>query len=808
MKKNNPIEIIDQIVTDAAKKGVCHLYTEDESLDGRAMSIKGKRVINFGSCSYLGLEMDERLKKGTIESANRYGTQFSSSRAFLSSSQYTEVEEYFSEIFSAPIVIAPSTTLAHISGIPVLINDKDAIIMDHQIHASVQTAVQLTRPRGVHVEMIRHNRLDILVERIKKLRQKHIKVWYMIDGVYSMYGDFPPLKELVDLLDEYEQLHLYVDDAHGMSWTGKNGSGYALSQVSLHPKMVIATSLAKGFGVGGGILIFPNTELKRKVRTCGQTLIFSGPIQPPMLGAIAASAKIHLSDEISDLQTDLGMRIEYTNHKLKEHKLPIVAINNSPIFFVGAGLPRVAQNMVKRLMNEGYYSNIAAFPAVPVKCSGLRFTNTVHQTFDDIENMVKAMAYHLPKALEEEGRTPEDIYKAFKIAYSTEENAGYGTPTPSKRLRMQHEISIQAIDQKEWDQLLGASGSFNWKGLKFMEETFKDNPEPENNWEFSYYIIRDRKNNPVLATFFTTALSKDDIFSPAAVSTQIEEERQKNPYYLTSKVLMMGSLLTEGNHLYLDRKHKNSWEAMLLLMEHIWKEQERNEAAMINLRDFEADDSDMEDFLMEQGFIKVNLPDNHIIEEVNWNNIEEFLYGLNKKSRHHVRREILDYEHYYDVKIIENASSEEINHWYRLYNNVKNKSLELNTFDLPKKLFERMCKNPDWDIISLYLKPEYDERTEKLSVAVGFCYKNGTNYCPIVLGLDYNYLHSHKVYRQLLYQAIMRARALNSRQVYIGFGASLEKRRVGAKAVPKVAYVQVKDNYNMEVIGMMNAAEV
>ena len=63
----------------------------------------------------------------------------------------------------------------------------------------------------------------MLESRIKALRNDYKKIWYMADGVYSMQGDFAPIKELYKLADQYEQLHLYIDDIHGMSWAGPNG---------------------------------------------------------------------------------------------------------------------------------------------------------------------------------------------------------------------------------------------------------------------------------------------------------------------------------------------------------------------------------------------------------------------------------------------------------------------------------------------------------------------------------------------------------------------------------------------------------
>ena len=56
MKSNTVmIDTIDQIISDGVKKGILHLYTDDDKLHGNKLSLKGKQVINFGSCSYLGL---------------------------------------------------------------------------------------------------------------------------------------------------------------------------------------------------------------------------------------------------------------------------------------------------------------------------------------------------------------------------------------------------------------------------------------------------------------------------------------------------------------------------------------------------------------------------------------------------------------------------------------------------------------------------------------------------------------------------------------------------------------------------------
>src|SRR4028119_2244563 len=98
-------------------------------------------------------------------------------------------------MYGHPVLIAKNSTLAHIAVIPGVVRDEDAVILDHQVHWSVQNACQLLKPRGIHVDMIRHSNLHMLEEKIKEFGNKYDKIWYMADGVYSMYGDFAPLGE-------------------------------------------------------------------------------------------------------------------------------------------------------------------------------------------------------------------------------------------------------------------------------------------------------------------------------------------------------------------------------------------------------------------------------------------------------------------------------------------------------------------------------------------------------------------------------------------------------------------------------------
>lgn len=396
----NWVTVIDRIVDMGLNHGLVQRTTEDKVFNGRTIRLNGRPVLNFALCSYLGLEQDARLKQGTIDAVNRYGTQFAISRAYMSATPYAELEAQFNELFGGHVLATPTTTLGHMAALPVLIQNGDAIIIDQMAHNSMQTAAKLAQAEGVAVETLLHANLELLEERIIILSKQYRHIWYLTDGVYSMFGDMAPVKELGELLNRYEQLHLYFDDAHGMSWTGKHGRGYVLDCLPIQPRMVVATSLCKGYAAGGGALVFPNKQMHRQVKNCGGPMIFSGPIQPPMLGAALASARIHLSAEIDSLQQELQDRIALCNRLLKEYGIPVACSSQSPIFYIKLGLPHVAGEMAKYLLDDGFYTNHAVYPAVSRRKSGIRFTLTRHLSAEDIRGLVEAIARNLPRVLE------------------------------------------------------------------------------------------------------------------------------------------------------------------------------------------------------------------------------------------------------------------------------------------------------------------------------------------------------------------------------------------------------------------------
>ena len=793
IKHNNFIDTVDEVLSGAKNVGVLHLYAEDRKLTGRTIQIKGKEMFHFGTTGYLGLEQDARIKEAAIQAIKDYGTQFPLSKSYISHPLYSELESKIEEMYGIPPIITKNSTLGHLAIIPTLLRDEDGVIMDHQVHWSVQNACQLLKLRGIPVEMIRHNNLNMLEEKIKQLSSKCEKIWYMADGVYSMFGDYAPISELIEMTKKYNQLHLYFDDVHGMSWIGKNGTGFVFNCIKELPdNIVVVGTLSKTFGASGATLLCKNEKLRNKIKNFGGPLTFSAQLEPASVGAAIASAKIHLSSEITIRQHELADKISYFNQLLAEENLPIISVNDSPVFFLGMGTPISSYNFVHRLFNEGFFLNLGIYPAVPIKNTGIRITLSSHNQKQDIKELAEALKYHYPKALEETNNNDRKVRKAFGL-YVTDEVIA---KNQIDDIIIEEKNTILDVSESEWNNLMGKNNIFDWEGLVYLEKAFKNSIDKFNNWEFFYYTIKDKRGKIILMTFGTYGLWKDDMLATESVSKQLEEIRKTDPLHLTSKVISLGCLFTEGKHYYINENEELAEKAVKLLLEKLEEKYNDLKADMVVLRDFEEKNT-WDKTIQEQGYFKINMPESCVYKAEKWQNYLDFSKVLSPRSRKHFNKEIMTFEKYYNIDIKEKLSVEELEKAYKLYQNVKNNNYAINTFQYDKSVFERMNECPNWEFITLHLNNVED----KPFVGVMFCYKNQNHtYVPELIGMDYKWAKDFNLYRQLLFQTIKRANELNFAQIDFGVSASFEKRKVGAKIIPKVAYVQARDNYTMEVM--------
>lgn len=793
-----------------AEQRAIHHVADHAGHDGPRISLAGEPTTSFASCSYLGLEAHPQLIEGAERALHAYGTQFSSSRAYCSLGLNEELEALLAQIFGQPALVFPSTSLAHVSALPVLVGARDAMVLDYQVHRSVQVAAQLPRGAGAHFELARHNDLAQLEQRVEALSATHERVWYLADGIYSMHGDSAPVEAIVELLDRHPKLHLYIDDAHGMGWTGAQGCGHVRARIAHHARMVLAVSLNKSFAAAGGALLFPDRPSLERVRACGFSYIFGGPIQPPMLGAAIASARLHLGSELPSLQADLAAKIDHMRARLDDAGLPQLLRIHSPIFFVPTGPDAFTFAVNKRLLSDGFLVNVAGFPAVPMHQGGLRIT--VHRllTHDDIDRLVERLAAHYGDVAREMGIDGAGLARAFRLPELAETPAlkaaggatSGGRQAAAARLTLHRADSIEDVPAALWSRCFEGSASVTRETMRTLEAAFANAEPPEARWRFGYRWWTDRDEQVVAAAPFVALRGKEDTFAAVEVSRKLEERRVTEPDYLVSRAIALGSPVHTGNPLYLDRSHPAWRDAVTQLVDELRNAEAEWDAERILLRDFDVADEALCTHLESLGLYRAELPDRLAIDDLRWADRAEWLARLGQKYRYNVRRESIAHEGAFEVSTARLASPEELDACYALYANVHARALEINVERLPRAYFAALVQRDETDVLRLTLK----EAPERGPVAVMFSQFAGGRYAASIVGLDYTFLRTHGVYKQILFQTVERAHALGARQLDLGFTASLEKRKLGARPHATCAFVSVRDLYAAEVMASLDGA--
>jgi 7-keto-8-aminopelargonate synthetase-like enzyme len=395
-QRERMVRLVGVRMQQAIQSGLARSFVEHQSDDGATITIDGRELVNMGSCAYLGLNVDKRLKEGAVAAVERYGPVYSSSTAYTSIDLYRTLHRDLQAIFGGHVLIPTTTTLGHLSVLPVVVSPDDLVLMDHQVHASVQLAAQVLRGLGAEVVDLPHNDVDSLARVLDERAAHHPRVWYLADGIYSMFGDTAPVRAIMELVDRHDNMWVYFDDAHGVGWKGTHGVGHVFSETPHHDRMIVIGSLAKSWGAGGSVVVLPDREMADLILMAGATFTFSGPIHPAELGAAVAAAEIHLSPERDRRQSDLEERIDLVRARLVEANLPALSLERTPLWFVRVGSLDNAIELGRRLLDEGFYVNLSGFPIVPWGMDGIRFTNTVYQSIEDLDRFMDALARHLP----------------------------------------------------------------------------------------------------------------------------------------------------------------------------------------------------------------------------------------------------------------------------------------------------------------------------------------------------------------------------------------------------------------------------
>jgi 8-amino-7-oxononanoate synthase len=185
----------------AMEAGIYPYFRAIESEQDTVVIINGKKVLMFGSNSYLGLTNHPKIKEAAKKAIDKYGTGCAGSR-FLNGTLdiHIELEERLADLVGKDGALCYSTGFqVNLGVVSVLTGRKDHILLDVLDHASIIEGSRLSFSK---VLKFAHNDMHDLEKKLKRCTPESLKL-IVVDGIFSMEGDIVKLPELVKLAEKY-----------------------------------------------------------------------------------------------------------------------------------------------------------------------------------------------------------------------------------------------------------------------------------------------------------------------------------------------------------------------------------------------------------------------------------------------------------------------------------------------------------------------------------------------------------------------------------------------------------------------------
>ncbi len=375
----------------AQKLGVYPYFRVVESDQDAEVIINGKKVLMFGSNSYLGLTNHPKIKEASKAAIDKYGSGCAGSR-FLNGTLdiHIELEEKLAKFVGKEGALVYSAGfLVNVGVISAITGRQDYIILDELDHASIIEGRRLSFSSAYKY---RHNDMASLERELKKCESDKIKL-IVVDGVFSMEGDIVKLPEIVELSKKYGAT-VMVDDAHALGVIGKQGSGTA-SHFGLTDEVdLIMGTFSKSLASIGGFIASDN-ETINFLKHNSRSLIFSASIAPASAASALAALEI-IQQEPERIET-LWKHTHYAINKFRELGFDI-GITETPIIPVYVREDAKTFMFTKMLMNEGIFVNPVVSPAVPSDSTLIRFSLMATHTREQIDRALDTM-YRIGKKL-------------------------------------------------------------------------------------------------------------------------------------------------------------------------------------------------------------------------------------------------------------------------------------------------------------------------------------------------------------------------------------------------------------------------
>ncbi len=352
--------------------------------------IDAKPVISLSSNNYLGLATHPRLVEAAIDAVRKYGVGTGAVRTISGDTELIEeLERRLADFKHVEAVLTLQSGLTSNSGtIPAITSDADLIVSDELNHASIIDGVRLSKAARA---VFPHRDVDGLEKVLREARANggpkgaYRSILVITDGVFSMDGDIAPLPGICDVADRYEAA-VMIDDAHASGVLGRNGRG-TVDHFDLHGRVDIQVgTLSKAVGVMGGYIAGRQHLKDFLIQRC-RPLLFSTS-QPPAVAAACIAAIDVLESEPERIER-LWDNARFFKKGLEDLGFD-TGISETPITPVIAGDESKAQQLAKRLFEEGVFATSVIYPTVPLGKARVRTIVSSEHSRDDLQACLDA----------------------------------------------------------------------------------------------------------------------------------------------------------------------------------------------------------------------------------------------------------------------------------------------------------------------------------------------------------------------------------------------------------------------------------
>lgn len=378
----------------AARLGVSNPYFRaHDGVAGATTAIEGQTFTNFSSYNYLGLAGHPDVSGAAKDAIDRYGTSASASRLVSGERPIQrELEREIAQLHGVDdCVVFVSGHATNVSTISCLFGPKDLILHDALIHNSAVLGVQLSGARRMPFA---HNDWDGLDRLLTQHRMQYERVLIVVEGIYSMDGDFPDLPRFVDIKRRHRAF-LMVDEAHSLGTMGPGGLGiqehFGLAGSDVDIWM---GTLSKALASCGGY-VAGETALVEHLKCAAPGFVYSVGIAPPTAAAALAALRL-VRAEPWRAQT-LQRRGNAFLTMARDAGIDTGSSAGISVIPAITGSSLRAARLAEAMYRRGINVQPIVYPAVQERAARLRFFLSSEHTEAQIRSTVDALAEELER---------------------------------------------------------------------------------------------------------------------------------------------------------------------------------------------------------------------------------------------------------------------------------------------------------------------------------------------------------------------------------------------------------------------------